>query len=69
MNPAMATRYRCPGCGYVYDTHRGEPHEGFPPGTPWSAIPEDWACPDCVVREKPDFIEEGDTSVASGKPH
>jgi rubredoxin len=39
---------------------RGDPHEGFPPGTRWSAIPEDWACPDCAVREKPDFVEEAD---------
>lgn len=48
-------RYQCDDCGYIYDEARGEPHEGFPPGTLWSAIPEDWACPDCAVREKPDF--------------
>ncbi len=47
-------RYLC-DCGYIYDETRGEPHEGFPPNTPWTAIPEDWACPDCAVREKPDF--------------
>ena len=55
----MATRHVCPGCGYVYDERKGDPHEGFPPGTPWSAIPDDWACPSCAVREKPDFTEEG----------
>ncbi len=48
-------RYRCPGCAYVYDEKRGEPHEGFPPGTLWAAVPETWCCPDCGVREKPDF--------------
>jgi len=37
----------CPGCGYVYDEERGHPREGFPPGTPWSEVPDDWACPDC----------------------
>ncbi len=47
-------RYLC-DCGYIYDETRGEPHEGFPPGTAWTLIPEDWACPDCAVREKPDF--------------
>lgn len=48
-------KYTCPGCGYIYDETTGEPHEGFKPGTVWSDIPDDWACPDCAVREKPDF--------------
>ena len=50
-----AVRYQCTDCGYVYDEARGCPDEGFEPGTPWADIPEDWACPDCAVREKPDF--------------
>lgn len=49
-------RYQCDDCDYIYDEAQGEPHEGFPPGTRWTEIPEDWACPDCAVREKPDFI-------------
>jgi alkane 1-monooxygenase len=47
---------RCPGCGYVYDVRSGDPREGFAPGTPWSAVPADWCCPDCGVREKVDFV-------------
>lgn len=47
--------YRCPGCGYVYDETKGAEREGFPAGTRWDDIPEDWGCPDCAVREKPDF--------------
>jgi alkane 1-monooxygenase len=47
---------RCPGCGYSYDEERGDPREGFPAGTPWSAVPDSWCCPDCGVREKVDFI-------------
>jgi len=50
---------RCPGCGYAYDVARGDAHEGFPPGTPWSAIPDAWCCPDCGVREKVDFVVVG----------
>jgi alkane 1-monooxygenase len=46
---------RCTGCGYVYDAVRGDAHEGFPPGTPWSAVPDSWICPDCGVRDKADF--------------
>ena len=49
-------RFRCPGCGYVFDERAGDPHEGFPPGTLWERVPDDWACPDCAVREKPDFV-------------
>lgn len=49
------SRHVCPGCGHVYDETTGHPREGFPPGTPWSAIPDDWACPDCAVRDKADF--------------
>lgn len=57
------SRFRCPGCGYVYDEAKGLPRDGYPPGTPWSKLPNDWACPDCVVREKPDFV-----SAPDGKP-
>lgn len=49
-------RYRCPGCGYVYDEQLGDAHEGFAPGTSWAQVPDDWACPDCAVRDKADFI-------------
>ncbi|MCX2711170.1 rubredoxin [Mycolicibacterium sp. J2] len=51
--------YRCPGCDYVYDEAKGAPREGFPPGTVWSQVPDDWTCPDCAVREKVDFEEIG----------
>jgi rubredoxin len=57
---AVVSRYRCPTCGYVYDEEAGHPREGFPAGTPWSEVPDDWACPDCGVRDKIDFepVEE-----------
>ena len=48
-------RYVCPGCDYAYDEQAGDPREAFAAGTSWSEIPEDWACPDCGVREKVDF--------------
>lgn len=50
-------RYRCEECGYVYDEQVGCVSEGFPAGTHWADIPDDWPCPDCAVREKPDFIQ------------
>jgi rubredoxin len=53
-------RYRCEVCDYVYDEAAGEPREGFPAGTPWTAVPDDWCCPDCGVREKVDFLPVDD---------
>ena len=47
--------WRCPECGYVYDEAAGAPRRGFPPGTPWGDVPDDWNCPDCGVESKPDF--------------
>ncbi|UVO14206.1 rubredoxin [Mycobacterium sp. SVM_VP21] len=54
--------YRCPGCGYVYDEATGEPREGFPAGTGWQQVPDEWTCPDCAVREKLDFELIGESS-------
>ena len=51
-----ASAYQCPDCGYVYEERAGNPREGFPPGTPWSKVPDDWNCPDCGVRDKVDFV-------------
>jgi rubredoxin len=47
--------YQCPVCDYRYDEVKGAPREGFPAGTPWGSVPDDWCCPDCGVREKIDF--------------
>jgi rubredoxin len=52
------SRYRCPGCGYVYDDTKGDDHEGYPAGTPFAQLPEDFVCPDCAVRAKDDFVRD-----------
>jgi alkane 1-monooxygenase len=58
--PQVATgHYQCPNCEYIYDEAQGCPHEGFPAGTAWTLIPNDWACPQCAVREKVDFRAVG----------
>ncbi|AXQ30081.1 rubredoxin [Solimonas sp. K1W22B-7] len=56
-------RYQCNGCGYVYEAAKGDPHNGYAPGTPFSALPQDWCCPDCAVREKPDFAVPEETAA------
>lgn len=50
------SRFRCENCDHVYDEELGDPREGYPAGTRWEALPDDWFCPDCAVREKPDFV-------------
>ncbi len=57
------SRYRCPECEYTYDEAEGDPREGFPAGTVWAEVPDEWPCPDCGVREKADF-----EPVADGGP-
>ena len=52
---AASGSYQCTDCGYIYEEAKGCPHEGFPAGTPWAQIPDDWPCPDCAVRDKVDF--------------
>ncbi|TXI09650.1 MAG: alkane 1-monooxygenase, partial [Rhizobium sp.] len=50
-----STRFQCTNCNYIYDPKLGSPHQGFAAGTLWADLPKDWCCPDCSVREKPDF--------------
>ncbi|HBV98305.1 MAG: rubredoxin [Peptococcaceae bacterium BICA1-7] len=40
-------KWVCDLCGYVYDPEKGS--EGFPPGTPFEELPEDWECPECLA--------------------
>jgi rubredoxin len=46
--------WQCVVCGFVYDEAAGLPAEGIKPGTAWTDIPGNWACPDCGVA-KADF--------------
>lgn len=46
--------YICQVCGFLYDEEKGDPDEGFEPGTRWEDIPPNWSCPDCGAR-KEDF--------------
>lgn len=52
-------KFECPECGYIYDEAEGNPREGFPAGTKWDDVPDDWNCPDCGVRDKIDFEQVG----------
>jgi len=40
-------KYHCLECEHIYDEEKGDPDSGLAPGTRWSDIPDDWACPIC----------------------
>lgn len=48
--------YRCPECNYCFDEQQGDADEGYPPGTPFHSLPDEFTCPDCAVRSKEDFV-------------
>ncbi len=50
-------KYICQVCGYEYDEELGDPDNGIAPGTAWSDVPEDFACPLCSVG-KDEFATE-----------
>ena len=44
-------KYICQVCNYIYDPEQGDPDSGIEPGTPFSDIPDDWACPQCGAEK------------------
>jgi len=45
-------KWACTVCGYIYNEALGDPDEGFPPGTRFEEIPDDWLCPECGVSKR-----------------
>jgi len=40
-------RLECRICWYVYDPAQGDDYWQVAPGTPFSALPPHWSCPNC----------------------
>jgi rubredoxin len=51
MNTEPYKKYTCVTCGFTYDEAEGLPEEGFPPGTRFDDIPDDWTCPECSASK------------------
>ena len=49
----------CKICWTVYDPARGCEFRQIDPGTPFTALPEDWTCPNCGA-EKTQFLVQSD---------
>jgi rubredoxin len=45
------TRLECRICWHVYDPAAGDEVEQVPAGTPFSALPEHWRCPECDAEK------------------
>ncbi len=50
-----ATRLECKICWHVYDPANGDEYWQIPAGTPFSALPDHWSCPECD-SSKNDFM-------------
>ncbi|MCW2315241.1 rubredoxin [Rhodoblastus acidophilus] len=44
-------RMECGVCWHVYDPAEGDPVWQIAPSTPFSALPEDWRCPNCDAAQ------------------
>lgn len=53
----LGTNFICPICAYVYEPDKGDESQGIAPGTDFTDLPEDWACPICAAA-KSEFISE-----------
>ena len=45
-------KWICRQCSMIYDPVKGDLDSGIAPGTPFSAIPDDWTCPICGAQKK-----------------
>ena len=41
------SKLECKICWHVYDPAEGDAYWQIPPGTPFSALPDHWSCPNC----------------------
>jgi rubredoxin len=56
-----ATRMECGICWHVYDPAEGDEVWQVPPGTAFTALPEDWRCPNCDAPRSKFMALEADT--------
>lgn len=52
---ADEAKLECKICWQVYDPAEGDEESQIPPGTPFSALPDYWSCPQCGAA-KGDFL-------------
>jgi rubredoxin len=55
------TRMECGICWTVYDPSLGDLVAQIPPGTPFTALPEHWTCPNCDAAQSKFMMIESET--------
>jgi rubredoxin len=56
---AEAARYKCTGCGWIYDPRYGDPANEVPRGIPFEKLPATFTCGVCAcAKDKFVKIEE-----------
>ncbi|WP_424965504.1 [NiFe]-hydrogenase assembly chaperone HybE [Dinoroseobacter sp. S375] len=55
----------CKICWTPYDPAEGDEHRQVLPGTPFSALPEDWSCPNCDAPREQFLVLDDPGSVAA----
>jgi len=58
---ADTARMECGICWTVYDPAQGDAVAQIEPGTPFTALPEDWTCPNCDAARAKFMMIEGDS--------
>ncbi len=53
-------RMECKICWHVYDPAEGDEHWQIAAGTPFSALPEHWRCPECDGAKEQFMVILGD---------
>lgn len=44
-------KFKCNGCGYVYDPKVGDKKGKIDPQTPFEDLPDKWKCPNCGAKQ------------------
>jgi [NiFe] hydrogenase assembly HybE family chaperone len=61
-------RLECGVCWWVYNPERGDPVWQIPPGTPFSALPDHWRCPNCDAAAQQFMVLEADMAPRVSEP-
>jgi len=47
----IMAQYVCLECGWIYDESVGDPDRGYPAGTKWEDLPDDFKCAECDTKK------------------
>lgn len=60
-------KFVCELCGTIYDEDVGDIRSGIQPGTKFSQLPEDYACPGCYYLKEAYYPLRSQTKTEEGR--